>query len=163
MQVLLRENVPALGRRGEIVRVKDGYARNYLMPRGLAMAVDQGALKTIEQEQKRLQKIADKERMEAQALADRISGATVALTAKANEEGVLFGSVGPDEIAAKLAADVAPVEASMVRMTEHIKNVGEYDVTVHVAHDVDAVLKVVVAAEGAAEGQAGAQPQPQQQ
>ncbi len=153
MQVLLKDNVPQLGRRGQIVTVKPGYARNYLLPKGMAVAVTTGTVQAIEQEQKRLQKIADQERMESQALADRINGYVINVTAKANEEGVLFGSVGPVEIAEKLTAEVAPVDVSMVRMDEHIKQVGEHEVTIRVAQDVEATCTVNVAAE--------AEPQPQ--
>ncbi len=147
MQVLLRENLANLGRRGDVVTVKDGYARNFLLPRGIAIEVRSGDLALIEAEKKRLEKIARQERLEAEALADKLREASVTITSRANEEGHLFGSVGPDEIAAALSAEVHQVPPSAVRLEKHIKELGVYEVAVHVSGDVEVVTKVWVVGE----------------
>jgi len=147
MQVLLRQNVEKLGSRGDVVNVKDGYARNYLIPRGIGLAVKSTDLKSVEAERKRLQKITDKERMEIAALAERLSAASVTITAKANEEGHLFGSVGPKDIADMLTRDVAPIEESAVRLDPHIKVLGVYEVPVHLSAEVEVPVKVYVVGE----------------
>ncbi|MHC4711823.1 MAG: 50S ribosomal protein L9 [Planctomycetota bacterium] len=147
MQVLLRENLARLGRRGEVVTVKDGYARNFLLPKGIAIEVRPDDLDVIEAEKKRLEKIARQERLEAEALAEKLREASVTITARANEEGHLFGSVGPDEIAAALSAEVHQVAPSAVRLEKHIKELGVYEVTVHVSGDYEVVTKVWVVGE----------------
>jgi len=144
MQVLLRNKIDNLGNRGDIVTVKDGYARNYLLPKGLAVAVTEGDTKSIEAERRRLRKIVDKERMEIAALSERISQASLTIASKANEEGHLFGSVGPKEIADALTREVAPVGESAVRLEPHIKALGVYEVPVHLSTDVNVVVKVTV-------------------
>jgi len=147
MQVLLRESISGLGRRGEVVTVKDGHARNYLLPRGMAVEVRRGEMAAIEAEKKRLEKLAIREKMEAEALAEKLKESSVTITARANEEGHLFGSVGEEEIAAALSAEVAPVEASAIRLESHIKELGVYDVVVHISGDLEAVTKVWVVGE----------------
>jgi len=147
MQVLLRESISGLGRRGEVVTVKDGHARNYLLPRGMAVEVRRGEVAAIEAEKKRLEKLAIQEKMEAEALAEKLKESSVTITARANEEGHLFGSVGEEEIAAALCAEVAPVEASAVRLESHIKELGVYDVAIHISGDLEAVTKVWVVGE----------------
>jgi len=147
MQVLLTNNVEKLGSRGDVVSVKDGYARNYLIPQGLAISVREGNLKSLEFERKRLQRIAEKERSEIAALGQKISEASVTITAAANEEGTLFGSIGPKEIAEALAKVVAEVEQSAVRLETHIKELGVYDVPIRLSGDVEVTTKVYVVGE----------------
>ena len=147
MQVLLRERVANLGGRGEIVIVKDGYARNFLIPKGLAILVKGGEKKTIEIEQKRLQKMAEKERMALSSLAGKLADAAITIYSKANEEGHLFGSVGPKEIAEALTSLVAPVEESAVKMEEHLKSVGEHQVLIRLSPEFEVRVRVTVAAE----------------
>jgi large subunit ribosomal protein L9 len=147
MQVLLKSKIDNLGNRGEIVTVKDGYARNFLIPRGFAIAVNQDDLKSIEGEQRRLQKLADREHMETTALAEKISRAALVIVSKANEEGHLFGSVGPKEISDALTREVAPVEESAVRLETHLKSLGDYEVPIRLSGDVSVVVKVTVVGE----------------
>jgi large subunit ribosomal protein L9 len=147
MLVLLRENLDKLGRRGDVVTVKDGYARNFLLPKGIAIEVRADDLAVVEAEKKRLEKIARQERLEAEALAEKLREASVTITARANEEGHLFGSVGPDEIAAALSAEVHQVAPSAVRLEKHIKELGVYEVAVHVSGDLEVVTKVWVVGE----------------
>lgn len=147
MQVLLRENVSNLGNRGEVVAVRGGYARNYLLPRGIAVEVKRDDLVSIEAEKKRLDKIATLERTEAETLAERLTESSVTITTSASEEGHLFGSVGPAEIAEALSAEVAQVEPAQVRLESHIKELGVYDVTIHVSGDIEVLTKVWVVGE----------------
>jgi len=147
MQVLLRENVSNLGNRGEVVAVRGGYARNYLLPRGIAVEVERDDLASIEAEKRRLDKIATQERMEAETLAERLTESSVTITTRANEEGHLFGSVGPAEIAEALSAEVAQVAPAQVRLESHIKELGVYDVTIHVSGDIEVLTKVWVVGE----------------
>ena len=149
MQVLLKNRVDNLGNRGDIVTVKDGYARNYLLPKGLAILVRPGELKAIEIEQRRLQKMAEKDRLAVASMAGKLQDAAVTISAKANEEGVLFGSIGPKEVADALTSLYAPVEESAVRLDTHIKAVGEYQVQIRLSPEVEVAVKVTVTAEAA--------------
>jgi large subunit ribosomal protein L9 len=144
MQVLLKENLAKVGRRGDVVEVKNGYARNYLLPRGIAVEVRRGDLASIESERASLAKLAEQERVEEQALADKLRDASVTISANANEEGHLFGSVGESEIAEAISAEVAPIDPSAVRLESHIKELGVYDVEIHVAGDINVTTKVWV-------------------
>jgi large subunit ribosomal protein L9 len=147
MQVLLRDNVEKLGRRGDVVTVKDGYARNYLLPRGVAVEVREDDLKAVEAERQRLAKAAEKEQLAARETAAKLQESSVTITTKANEEGHLFGSVGPEAIAEALTREVTPVEASAVQLEEHIKELGVYDVTIRVSADLEVTAKVWVVGE----------------
>jgi large subunit ribosomal protein L9 len=149
MQVLLRNTVAHLGKPGDIVSVKPGYARNYLVPRGLAIPVKEGDLKAVDVERKRLQRIADRERKEKEELAATLRDRAITITMKANEEGILFGSVGPEQVAERLTAEITPVDASTVRLEEHIKALGAYDVVLHLSPEVEVTVKVNVVGEPA--------------
>ena len=147
MQVLLRNTLEKLGKRGDIVTVKEGYARNYLLPKGIAVEVRPDDLKLVEAERRRLTKAAEQETLEVAELAEKLSAASVTITARANEEGHLFGSVGETEIAQALSSEVVPVEASAVKLEAHIKDLGVYDVTIHLAGDRNVTTKVWVVGE----------------
>jgi len=147
MQVLLRERVSRLGAPGDIVDVADGYARNHLLPHGLAMQVKPGQVKAIEAERRRLARKAEKERLENEEMAAKLADASVTITARATEEGHLFGSVDADDIARAITEEVAPVDASAVRLEEPLKNLGVYEVTIHLSGEVEATTKVWVVGE----------------
>lgn len=144
MQVLLRENVAKLGKRGDVVTVKDGYARNFLMPKGMAVLVKHGDLKSVELEMKRLKKVAEREHMEMAALVEKLSTVSLTITARANAEGHLFGSVGPREVAEALAGTVGGVPEAAIRLEPHIKDLGAYDVHVHMSPEFETTIKVWV-------------------
>lgn len=147
MQVLLRENVPRVGNCGDIVEVKDGYARNFLLPKGIAIAVRRSDLAVIEAERKRLAKTAEVQRLESEELMAKLTESSVTIVARANEEGHLFGSVGAAEIAKALSDEVTPVDESAVKLEEHIKELGVYDVIIHVSAQHEATVKVWVIGE----------------
>jgi len=149
MQVLLRNTVAHLGKPGDIVNVKPGYARNYLVPRGLAIPVKDGDVKAVDLERRRLQRIADRERKQKEELAATLRDRSVTITMKANEEGILFGSVGPEQVAERITAEITPVDAAMVKLEEHIKALGAYDVVLHLGGEIEVTVKVNVVGEPA--------------
>jgi large subunit ribosomal protein L9 len=150
MEVILREHVENLGRRGEIVKVADGYARNYLLPRKLALLATAGNKKQIEREREKFEaKEADEKRV-ADGLAQRLANVEVVIARKVGETEALYGSVTTVDIADALAAKGIEVERRKLQLHEPIKQLGEFDVPVRLHRDVAAHIKVKVVAEGAA-------------
>ncbi len=152
MKLLLVEDVENLGWLGDVVEVKDGYARNYLLPQGLATVPTQRNIdaladeKTVRAESRRL------EHEQKEALLAAVEGAEVVLAAKANELGHLFGSVAERDIADNLRQQGFVVQDAMVQMPDgHIKEVGAHDVTLKVAAELKAVVHVVVVSQDEAE------------
>jgi len=142
--VLLRQSIERLGILGDIVDVKDGYARNYLLPRGLALKVSVANKQAIEQERERAKSDELARVGNLQLLADSLAEASVTIEGRANEEGHLFGSVNSAQIAAALKSKGLPVEEKQVRLEHPLKEIGVFDVTVHLHADVEAVTKVWV-------------------
>jgi large subunit ribosomal protein L9 len=144
MQVLLKHNVTNLGRVGDVVKVKPGFARNYLLPSGRAVAVNAGNLAQIE----RLRARAREEEIERvkrmKDLASSMGEVSVTIEGRANEEGHLFGSVNAAQIAAALRAKGYPVEDTQVRLDAPLKEIGVFDVRLHLHQEVDATVKVWV-------------------
>jgi len=153
MKVLLCEDVKKLGWLGDVVEVNEGYARNYLLPQGLARVATEANIRAIAEEKtKRAEhRIHESKRMEEAA--KKVEGAEAVVAAKANEQGVLFGSVSAQQIAANLRAQGFEVADEVVQLTEHIKQIGTHTVTLKFADDVTAAVSVVVVPEqqGAAE------------
>jgi large subunit ribosomal protein L9 len=156
IEVILKEHVEHLGERGDVVKVAPGYARNYLLPRQLALAVTAGNKKQIEHEKKVAAAKATEERAVAQALATRFAQTEVSFTRRAGENQQLFGSVTSADIAEALAAQGFEVDRRKIQLADPIKAVGQYDVPVRLHREVTAHVKVHVAAEGAAEAPAQA-------
>jgi len=147
MQVLLKKNVEKLGQIGDIVDVKAGYARNYLLPQGLAVNVSPANLKLVEVEKKRHEQEIEKQKDELRALAERLAGASVTIQAKANEEGHLFGSVGAQRIAEAFNDDGYQVDARQIQLSEPIKELGVYEIPVQLLEDLNVSCKVWVVGE----------------
>lgn len=144
MEVILREDVQALGKAGQVVKVKDGYARNFLFPRDLAYEATEGNKKRIAAEQAaRAGKLAA-EKAAAEELAGRLANARVTLTAKAGEEGKLFGSIGGADIADALARQGLVVDKRRVDVGHPIKTTGEHTVSVKLHPEVTAQVRVTV-------------------
>lgn len=146
MEVILRDEVPNLGSIGDIVRVKPGYARNYLLPRGLAVEASTRNVKELEH-QKRV--IADKrlrEHKTAAALAERLATVTLAFAVRAGEEGKLFGSITNQDLQRMLEEKGFTVDRRRILLDEPIKQIGEYRVVIHVGPDVRATVPVAVTA-----------------
>ncbi|MCO5120901.1 MAG: 50S ribosomal protein L9 [Burkholderiaceae bacterium] len=145
MQVILLEKVVNLGQLGEVVKVRDGYARNYLIPQGKASRATEKAKKEFEARRAELEKAQSDRLATARTLADRLSGLTVQITERAGVDGRLFGSVTPASIAEALARDGFEVSRSMLRMPDGpIKAIGDYKVEVVPHVDVAAEINVSV-------------------
>ena len=146
MQVILREEVANLGTIGDVVKVKPGFARNYLLPRGLAIEASMRNLKELEH-QKRV--VADKrlrEQKSAAAVADKLATVTLAFTLRAGEEGKLFGSVTNQDVHRALEERGFSIERRRVLLDEPIKTLGEHKVPIHVGPDTRATITVTVTA-----------------
>jgi large subunit ribosomal protein L9 len=147
MQIILQEDVEKLGNRGEVVEVKEGYARNYLLPQKLALPASAANLKRLEKIRATLAKRTATERDEAQVLANTLAGVTVTLVRKAGENDQLFGSVTSADIAEALAAQGHKIDKRRIQLDEPIKLIGESMVNAKLHSDVTAQLKVVVTRE----------------
>ena len=151
MEVILREHVDNLGRRGEIVKVADGYARNYLLPRKMALLATDGNKKVIERERAKFDAKEAEEQKVAQAVADRLANVEIEIARKVGETDALFGSVTNADIAESLAAKGFDIDRRKVQLHEPIKKLSALDVPIRLQRDVTATIKVKVVAEGAAE------------
>lgn len=150
MEVILREHVDNLGKRGELVKVADGYARNYLLPRKLALLATEGNKKVIEREKVKFDAKEAEEQGVAQAIADRLANVELDIARKTGETDALFGSVTNADIAEALSAKGFEVDRRKIQLHEPIKKLGEYTVPVKLHREVTVSLKVKVVAEGKA-------------
>jgi large subunit ribosomal protein L9 len=151
MEVILREHVDNLGRRGEIVKVADGYARNYLLPRKLALLATDGNKKQIEREKVKYDAKELEEKKVAEAMSERLANVEVEISRKVGETEALYGSVTSGDIAQALAAKGFDLDKRKLVLQEPIKKLGEFSVPVKLHRDVSTQLKVRVVAEGGAE------------
>lgn len=149
--ILLREDIDTVGGRGEIVKVKAGYARNYLLPQGLATLATKGNVKQIEQEREALLKKAAVERSTAQAQKDQMGSVALSFERKAGEGGTLFGSVTSMDIAEALRTKGYEIDRRRITMRDAIKETGEYTVKVKLHREVTLDVPVTVTAEGGEE------------
>jgi len=147
-KVLLREDVDDLGARGEIVRVRAGYARNYLLPRNLAVEATAGNVKGIESERAALLKKEAKERASAEAQSQQMGSLDLEFKRKAGEQGALYGSVTSMDIAEALRERGYEIDRHRIHLREPLKRLGEYTVPVRLHREVTIDLKVRVASEG---------------
>ena len=147
IEVILREDVKTLGRAGEMVRVKPGYARNYLLPQGLAFEATEGNRKRIAAESKARASRDQAERTEAERLATTLSAVELNLTGKAGEEGKLFGSITSQDVADALARAGHPVDKRRIELDHPIKTIGDHAVTIRLHPEVHAELRVFIVAE----------------
>lgn len=148
MDVILLEKVPNLGNLGDKVSVRPGYGRNFLIPKGKAVAATAVKLAEFEQRRAELEKKASDELAAAQARAEAVSGLSVSIAQKAGEEGKLYGSVGTKDIAEAVTAAGVAVERHEVRLPHGpIRLAGDYEVTLHLHSDVNATLNLKVVAE----------------
>ena len=148
MEVILREHVDNLGRRGEIVKVADGYARNYLLPRKLALLVTDGNRRQIERERAKFDAKEAEEQKVAQAIADRLASIEIVIARRVGETDALYGSVTTSDIAEALAAKGFDIDRRKLQLPEPLKRVGEVDLPIKLHRDVTATVKVKVVAEG---------------
>lgn len=148
MKVILTEEIRGLGTRGDVVTVKDGYARNYLLPKNLAREASAGNLKQIEHERRKWSLLAQQEKDAAQKAADKVKGVKITIEKRVGEHGHLFGSVTANEIADGLMAKGIEVDKRRIELEQPIKNLGVHDVDVRLHRDVIAKIQVEVVALG---------------
>ena len=148
MEVILREHIDNLGRRGDLVKVADGYARNYLLPRKLALLATDGNKKVIEREKVKFDAKEAEEQKVAQAVADRLATVEIEITRKVGETDALFGSVTNADVADALAAKGFEIDRRKIQLHEPIKKLGEFKVPVKLHRDVIVTLTVKVVGEG---------------
>src|SRR6266446_2135100 len=144
MQLVLTEDVPNLGKQGDLVEVRSGYGRNYLLPRGLATVPTEHNLRLLERYKVRVQQAREARIADLNALSGQIQRVEVTIEANANEEGHLYGSVGAPEIAKALKAKNLNIEPEMVRLEGPIKECALYAVKIHLGYDIETEVKVLV-------------------
>jgi large subunit ribosomal protein L9 len=147
VKLILREAVPSLGEAGDLVTVRPGFARNFLLPQKKAILATEGNVRELEHKQRVVAAKVAKERKEHEALRDRIQAVALTVRARAGEEGKLFGSVTSVQIAELLAAAGVELDRRKIVLDEPIKELGEHVVEVRLQRDLVARVKVVVAAE----------------
>ena len=144
MKVLLNQNVSKLGEIGEVVDVKPGFARNYLLPQGLATAPTESNIRRVEQRKQRYLEELARQREEIEARARVLEGKQLTIAARANEEGHLYGSVGTAQIASALASDGIFIQPENVDLEAPIRQLDKYDLTIRFAQDITATIHVWV-------------------
>lgn len=147
IELILREAVPSLGKPGDLVRVKPGYARNFLLPQGLAFEATEGNKKRIAGEAKARMAREMADRAEAEALKAKLAELNLSFTAKAGEDGKLFGSITSGDIAAQLEANGFAIDKRKIELEHQLKELGFHTVSIKLTHDVHAEVRVTVAAE----------------
>ncbi|MBI4373160.1 MAG: 50S ribosomal protein L9 [Candidatus Omnitrophica bacterium] len=144
MEIILLEDVDKLGKAGERVKVRDGFSRNFLIPRRLAVPVTEGGLRFLEAKKKRAEEKRAQEKLQAAQLAEKIGKYTCTLKAKVGAEGKLFGSVTRQDIYAALHHEGLEVDKRKIDLVEPIHQIGEYHVKIRLHSEVEVQLKVVV-------------------
>lgn len=147
MEVILRKDVADLGHAGDLVDVKPGYARNYLLPQGLALRATEGNRTRFEEERRQIEQAAERERERAQELAGTLGDRSLTFNRRAGDEGKLFGSVTSTDIADALEAEGLQIDRRLIRLEEPIKELGVFTVPIRLHADVEPEIKVWVVAE----------------
>lgn len=147
MKIILREDVEKLGKAGEVVKVKDGYGRNYLIPRQLAVLANVRNMKALDHDRRTIETRAKKTRKASEATAATLSAVSLILPAKAGEEGKLFGAITSRDIAEALGKAGVTVDRKAIQLADPIKQVGDYKVKIRVAADVLPEISVSVVPE----------------
>ncbi len=147
MKVILREDVEKLGKAGDVVKVADGFGRNYLIPRELAVPANVRNLKALEHDRRVIEARAKKTRKGAESLASKLASVSLTISAKAGEEGKLFGAITSRDIAEALEKAGVPVDRKTVLLQDPIKQLGDYKVKVKAGSDLHPEISVSVVAE----------------
>lgn len=142
MKLILVEKVQGLGVKGDVVTVKDGYGRNFLIPQGKAMPANAGNLAKLDANVQREEMQVRKDTREAERLAEKLKGVSCTIRVQADEHDKLYGSVGPREIAQALEDQKVQLDAGMIELEEHIKMLGVYPVKVELMKGIEAEIKV---------------------
>jgi large subunit ribosomal protein L9 len=144
MEIILREDVGRLGKSGQVLKVKDGYARNFLIPKGLALKATSDNLKRVEEEKKIKAIRKDREKREAQTLAEKLASISCTISVEVQEDGTLYGSVTGADIASALESDGFKIDKKTVLLDEPIRELGIYRVRMRLYPEVTTELKVWV-------------------
>ncbi len=144
MKVILREDVQKLGKAGDVIEVKDGYGRNYLIARNLAVRADEGHLRQLDHERRLLRDKKEKALKEARDLADKIGKASCTISVQVGEEDKLFGAVTAIDITKALSKEGIEIDKKLIDLEEPIKSLGVFPVSIKIMPDVEAKLKVWV-------------------
>lgn len=144
MEVILRETIETLGRAGQVVKVADGYARNYLLPRKLAYPVTPGNMKVIEFERQSLLRKETKQKEDAEKLKEMLDKVEVTIRRKVGEQDALYGSVTNSDVAEELEKKGFQLEKRKIHMEDHIKTIGEFQIPIRLFKDVTAHVKLKV-------------------
>ncbi|MFN3505481.1 MAG: 50S ribosomal protein L9 [Caldimicrobium sp.] len=144
MKVILKRDIPKLGKAGDVVNVKDGFARNYLLPKGLAILANQKSLEALERERKIALAKAERERKKAQSLAEKLQGVFLTLYKKVVEGGRLYGSVSAVDIVKALSDRGISIDKKQVLLNEPIKMVGTYKVDVKISQDLVVPIQIEI-------------------
>lgn len=147
MKIILKEDVDSLGARGSVVTVKDGYARNYLIPRSLAMRFTAGSGKVLAQEKRRYEVRQVHEKEEAQALAEKVLALDLTLARRVGDQDTLYGSVTPTDVAELLEANGFPVDKRKIVLYAPIKKLGDYEIPIRLHKEVSPALRLHVVKE----------------
>jgi large subunit ribosomal protein L9 len=155
VKVILVEDVPNLGRTGDVKEVADGYGRNYLLPRGLAKLATEGEVQQATQLRRTAQKHRQRELADAQAMAERLSGMTLTFHARAGEGTKLYGSITSADIAEKLSQELGrEFDRRKIQLDESLRQLGTHQVAIHLAPQLEPEITVVIEREGEEEGSA---------
>jgi large subunit ribosomal protein L9 len=147
MEVILRTDVPKLGKAGDIVKVKDGFARNYLLPKGLAIPANQKTIKALENQRKIILAKAERERKKTQSLAEKLTGLTLTFYRKVIEGDRIYGSISAQDIVKALEEKGLNLERRFVLLDEPIKQLGTYEIPIRLGPGVEVKIKVEVVEE----------------
>lgn len=144
IQLILTQPISQLGQAGDLVKVRPGFARNYLVPQGLATFATQANLRMVEKHRQRLKELEEARRADLQNLAAQIAQRSLTIEANANAEGHLYGSVNADQIAAALRGEGFPIDAENVRIEGPLKELGLYSIKIHLVQDISSEVKLWV-------------------
>jgi large subunit ribosomal protein L9 len=144
IQLILTQNVPQVGQSGDLVKVRPGFARNYLVPQGMATFATPNNLRMVEKHRERLKQLEEARRADLQNMAAQIAQRSLTIEANANAEGHLYGSVNADQIAEALKRDGFPIESENIRIEGPLKELGLYSIKVHLAADIAGEVKLWV-------------------
>ena len=149
MKVILKQNVPSLGKTGDLIKVNDGYGRNFLIPKGLAIDANERNIKAFEHEKKNILHKAEKEHKSAQDIAVRLANVTITFARKVGDQDKIFGSVTTKDIESALKEKGYDINRKMIvhEHGEHIKSLGEFKVKIKLTHDVETEIKLIVIGE----------------
>lgn len=144
MKVIMLQTVKKVGKQGEILEVSEGYARNFLLPKGYAVEASKGNVKSLDDQKQAEKRKKSKELDDAKAYAEKISKTELKINAKAGEGGKLFGSVTSKEIASLLAQKGIKVDKRKIELAEPIRSLGEYDINIKLYPEINAVVKLTI-------------------